>query len=103
MAVALQYLTLTRPDIAYVVQKVCLHMQEPRDTHLMLLKRILRYIKGTTTLRLHLHRAMTLQLSAYTDVDWAGCPNMRRSTSGFSVFLGDALVSWSPKRQTMVS
>jgi len=52
MAGALQYLTLTRPDIAYVVQQVCLHMRVPRNAHLTLLKRILRYVKGTTSLRL---------------------------------------------------
>ncbi|CAN6235024.1 unnamed protein product [Urochloa humidicola] len=46
---ALQYLTLTRPDIAYVVHQVCLHMHAPRDTHAALLKRVLRYLKGTTT------------------------------------------------------
>lgn len=103
MAGALQYLTLTRPDIAYAVQQVCLHMHAPRDVHLMMLKRILRYVKGTTTLGLHLHRASTLQLSAYTDADWAGCPDMRRSMSGFAVFLGNSLVSWNSKRQTTAS
>jgi hypothetical protein len=58
MAGALQYLTLTRPDIAYAVQQVCLHMHAPRDTHAAMLKRILRYIKGTTTygLQLAAHR-----------------------------------------------
>lgn len=75
MAGALQYLTLTRPDIAYAVQQVCLHMHAPRDVHLTLLKRILRYIKGTTSLGLRLHRNSTLGLTVYTDADWAGCPD----------------------------
>lgn len=48
MAGALQYLLLTRPDIAYAVQQVCLHMHAPSDVHASLLKRILRYVKGTT-------------------------------------------------------
>lgn len=103
MAGALQYLTLTRPDIAYAVHQVCLPMHAPRDVHLALLKRILRYVKETVSLGLHLQRATTLQLSAYTDADWAGCPDTRRSTSGFAVFLGDSLVSWSSKGQTTVS
>jgi hypothetical protein len=46
LAGALQYLTITHPDIAYAVQQVCLHMHEPRDVHLTMLKRILRYVKG---------------------------------------------------------
>jgi histone deacetylase 1/2 len=103
MAGALQYLTLTRPDIAYAVQQVCLHMHAPTDYHNTLLKRILRYIKGTATHGLHLHAVRSPTLTAYTDADWAGCPDTRRSTSGFAVFLGGALVSWSSKRQTTVS
>lgn len=57
MVGALQYLTLTRPGIAYAVQQVCLHMHAPRTSHATLLKRVLRYVKGTTTLGLHLHGA----------------------------------------------
>jgi hypothetical protein len=103
MAGALQYLTLTRPDIAFAVQQVCLHMHAPRDAHLAMLKRILRYVKGTPRMGLLLRATATLTLTAYTDADWAGCPDTRRSTSGFCVFLGDFLVSWSSKRQTTVS
>jgi histone deacetylase 1/2 len=103
MAGALQYLTLTRPDIAYAVQQVCLHMHAPKECHGAMLKRILRYIKGTTTLGLYLHANKKPTITAYTDADWAGCPDTRRSTSGFAVFLGDALISWSSKRQTTVS
>ena len=53
--------------------------------------------------RLHLRRSPELTLVAYSDADWAGCPDTRRSTSGFVVYLGDALVSWSSKRQPTVS
>jgi len=52
LAGALQYLTFTRPDIAYAVQQVCLHMHDPREPHLAALKRILRYIRGTLHLGL---------------------------------------------------
>jgi hypothetical protein len=103
MAGALQYLTVTRPDIAFAVQQVCLHMHAPKDIHLAMLKRILRYIKGTPSLGVFLRAATSPTLTAYTDADWAGCPDTRRSTSGFCVFLGDSLVSWSSKRQTTVS
>ncbi|XP_025791870.1 uncharacterized protein LOC112873054 [Panicum hallii] len=100
MAGALQYLTLTRP---YADQQVCLHVHAPRDSHTALLKRILRYIKGTTSLGLHIHRMDTLTITAYTDADWAGCPDTHRSTSRFCIYLEDSLVSWSSKRQTTVS
>lgn len=103
LAGALQYLTLTRPDISYAVQQVCLFMHQPRDTHMQLVKRILRYIKGTSHFSIQLYKASSPHLLAYTDADWAGCPDTRRSTSGFCVFLGQNLVSWSSKRQVTVS
>ena len=68
-----------------------------------LVKRILRYVKGTLTSGLHIGAGPIDTLTAYTDADWAGCPDSRRSTSGYCVFLGDTLVSWSSKRQTTVS
>jgi hypothetical protein len=54
LAGALQYLTFTRPDISYAIQQVCLHMHAPRDIHLVALKRILLYIRGSLHLGLHL-------------------------------------------------
>jgi hypothetical protein len=65
------------------------------------LKRILRYLQGTPDFGL-LQRSTTVGLVVYTDADWAGCPDTRRSTSGNVVFLGD-LISWSSKRQNTVS
>ncbi|KAJ9546650.1 hypothetical protein OSB04_019193 [Centaurea solstitialis] len=103
LAGALQYLTFTRPDIAYAVQQVCLFMHDPRLPHLNALKRILRYLKGTLSHGLHIKASVVDRLVAYSDADWAGCPNTRRSTSGFCVYLGDNLVSWSSKRQHVVS
>lgn len=103
MAGALQYLTFTRPDITYAVQQVCLYMHDPREPHLNALKRILRYIRGTMDHGLQLYASATTSLTAYTDADWAGCPATRRSTSGYCVFLGENLLSWSSKRQHTVS
>jgi len=68
-----------------------------------MIKRILRYVKGTTAFRIQLHASSTPTITAYTDADWAGCPDTRRSTSDFCVFFRDALVSWSSKRQSTVS
>ena len=78
-------------------------MHDPRDPHLALVKRILRYVKGTFTQGLRIGSGPVRSLTAYSDADWAGCPDSRRSTSGYCVFLGDTLVSWSSKRQTTVS
>jgi len=100
---ALQYLTMTRPDLQYAVQQACLFMHAPTTMHQALVKRILRYVRGTTALGLHLRRSDHNDLVAYSDADWAGCPDTRRSTSGFCVFMGDAMISWSSKRQTTVS
>jgi hypothetical protein len=99
---ALHYLTFTRPDISFSVHQVCQYMSTPTSTHLAAAKRILRYIRGT----LHHGIAFTpgsLHLSAYTDADWAGDPDDRRSTSGYIVYLGSNPITWSAKKQPTVS
>ncbi|GJQ95498.1 ribonuclease H-like domain-containing protein [Tanacetum coccineum] len=82
---------------------ICLHMHDPREPYLAALKRILRYVRGTLDFGLHLYASATTSLVGYTDVDWAGCPSTRRSTSGYCVFLGDNLLSWSSKRKHTIS
>jgi hypothetical protein len=74
----------------------------PRESHLTVMKRILRYLRGTPDYEL-LRRSRSTDLVVYTDADWAGCLDTRRSTSDYAVFLGANLVSWSAKRQTVVS
>nr|GEX48092.1 ribonuclease H-like domain-containing protein [Tanacetum cinerariifolium] len=73
LAGSLYYLTFTRPDLSYAVQQLCLYMHDPREPHLNAMKRVLRYLQGTTDLRLQLFRSTTSQLIAYSDADWAGC------------------------------
>nr|XP_020189802.1 uncharacterized mitochondrial protein AtMg00810-like [Aegilops tauschii subsp. strangulata] len=96
---ALQYLTLTRPEIQYAVQQVCLHMHAPWDIHWPAVKRILRYVCGSMDLGVTLHAFAD---TAYSNADWAGYPDTRRATSGYCVFLGPSLISWSSKRQATV-
>nr|GEW58500.1 ribonuclease H-like domain-containing protein [Tanacetum cinerariifolium] len=103
LAGSLQYLTFTRPDISYAVQQVCLHMHDHREPHFLDLKRILRYVRGTLDYGLQLFSSSTTDLVSYSDADWAGCPTTRRSTSGYCVFLGNNLLSWSFKRQPTLS
>jgi hypothetical protein len=93
LAGALQYLTFIRPDIAYAIQQVCLHMHDPREPHLTTVKRILWYLQGTLDHNLLLCRASTSDLVVYTDADWVGCPDTHRSTLGYAVFLGDNIIS----------
>jgi hypothetical protein len=78
-------------------------MHAPREPHHALVKRILRFVQGTLSSGLHIGTGSVTKLAAYSDADWVGCPDSRRSTSGFCVYLGNNLVSWSSKRQTTVS
>jgi hypothetical protein len=100
---ALQYLTFSRPDIAYAVQQVCLHMHTAREPHFTALKWILRYLRGSLDYSLLLRPSSTSELVVYTNANWARCPDTRRSTSSYAVFLGANLVSWDAKRQPVVS
>jgi hypothetical protein len=77
-------------------------MHAPWEPHLTAMKLILWYLRETTDFDL-LQRSVITDLVVYTDVDWTSCPNIRRSTSGFALFLGDSLVSWSSKRQPVIS
>ena len=100
---ALQYLTHTRPDISYYVNKVCQYLHAPTIAHWTAVKRILRYLKFTEGLGLQIVNSPSLLVFAYSDADWAGCADDRRSTGGFVVFLGTNLVSWSAGKQATVS
>ncbi|KAJ0519331.1 putative RNA-directed DNA polymerase [Helianthus annuus] len=103
LAGALQYLNFTRPDISYAVQQVCLFMHEPREPHFAFMKSIFGYLQGTVDYGLRIMKCASNDLIAYSDTDWGGCPDSRRSTSGYCTFLGDNLISWSSKRQATIS
>jgi histone deacetylase 1/2 len=99
---ALQYLTFTRPDIAFSVNQACQFMHNPMESHVVAVKRILRYLRGTLDYGIHFQPG-TLNLQAYSDADWAGDPNDRHSISGFVVYLGSSPILWASKKQHTVS
>lgn len=99
---ALQYCTISRPDISYAVNQLCQFMHQPREPHWCAVKRVLRYLKGSIDYGLS-YTPSFISLSAFCDSDWAGSPDDRRSTSGYGVFLGRNLISWSAKKQSVVS
>lgn len=99
---ALQYLTLTRPDICFAVNQVCQFLHQPTTHHWTAVKRILRYLKDTPDHGLF-YQPGSLLLEAYSDADYAGCPDDRHSTGGYCVYLGHNPISWSAKKQRTVS
>ncbi|XP_028772189.1 uncharacterized protein LOC114729360 [Neltuma alba] len=100
---SLQYLTTTRPDIAYSVNKLSQFLSNPTDIHFQGVKRILRYLKGTYHYGLHIKPFSSLQLTAFTDADWATDVDDRKSMAGLCVYLGDTLISWASRKQRVVS
>jgi hypothetical protein len=95
---ALQYLTLTRLDISFTVNKVYQYLHAPPEHHWTTVKRILRYLKSCTKLGLKISKTNSLLVSAFSVVDWAGCLDDIRSTGGFAIFLGSNLISWSVRK-----
>jgi histone deacetylase 1/2 len=82
---------------------VCQFLSQPTDVHWEAVKRILRYIKGTLETGLQIRKSPSTGISIFTDADWAGCVDDRRSTGGYAVFVGPNLISWSSKKQPTVS
>ncbi|KAG6415796.1 hypothetical protein SASPL_123214 [Salvia splendens] len=99
----LQYLTITRPDLSYAINLVSQFLQSPTDDHFQALKRIIWYVKGTIHFGLSFTRRTDSSVIGYSDADWARCIDTRRSTYGYSIFLGRNIVSWSAKKQPTVA
>jgi hypothetical protein len=78
-------------------------MTAPRSVHYAVVLRILRYVKGTLFHGLHFSSHSSLDLRVYLDVDWAGDPTDRRSTTSYCFLLGDSLISWRSKKQSVVA
>jgi hypothetical protein len=100
---SLMYLTATRPDIAYSVSLISRFMEDPKESHFMAAKRILRYLQGTQNLGIFYKAGGNEELIAYTDSDYAGDLDDRKSTSGYAFLLGGGVISWVSKKQPVVS
>ena len=100
---SLYYLSITRPYVAFVVNKLSQFMQTPSTTHMQALKRILRYLKHTISHGLHLVATKNLELTAFCDADWGGDTIDRKSTGAYIVYLRPNVISWSCKKQPTVA
>ncbi|GKB59333.1 putative ribonuclease H-like domain-containing protein, partial [Tanacetum coccineum] len=99
---SLMYLTASRPDIMFVVCKCARFQVTPKTSHLLAMKRIFRYLKGKPTLGLWYSRDSRFELVAYIDSDYARVTQDRKSTTRGCQFLGNRLISWNCKKQTMI-
>eukprot|EP00253_Pinus_taeda_P010149 PITA_10149 len=100
---SLLYLTGTRPNIMHAVGIVGRFQANPKETHLEAVKKIFKYLQGTQNYGLWYPRDTDLTLHAYTDADWAGSMDDRKSKSGGAFFMGSILVSWFSKKHCPVA
>jgi hypothetical protein len=100
---SLRYLTCTRPDITFVVGGASRFMEYPRYPHLKIVKRILRYVKGTEDLRLFYQKTNIFKITGYVNSDWCGDINDRNSTSGYAFYMGGTTFTWLLKKQLIVT
>ncbi|GKF16532.1 hypothetical protein Tco_0061450 [Tanacetum coccineum] len=103
MVGTLMYLTASRPDLTFVVYMCARYQAKPTEKHIHVVKRIFKYLRGTVNRGLWYPKDSFIALTAYADVDHAGCQDTRRSTSGSMQLLEERLVSWSSKRQKSVA
>ncbi|OMO69396.1 Integrase, catalytic core [Corchorus capsularis] len=100
---SLRYLISTRADILYGVGLVSRYMESPTTMHLDAAKRILRYIKGTLDFGLFYSTSNDFRLRGFSDSDWGGDIDDRKSTTGFVFYMGDTAFTWSSKKQPIVT
>ncbi|XP_073224839.1 secreted RxLR effector protein 161-like [Cicer arietinum] len=99
----LLYLTNTRHDLSFHVQKLNQYVSNPMHSNYLVATKIIHYIKGCPRKGLYFSSSSPFQLIASSDSDWVACPDSRKSTIGLLIFLGSSLISWKSKKQTVVS
>jgi len=100
---SLRYLYHTRPDIGYGVSLFNRYMVKPTTSHLVAAKRILRYVKGTGSYGIHYSKNQSDELIGYSDSDWSGDKDDRKSTASYVFMIGNAAFSWSSKKESVVA
>ncbi|XP_057432399.1 secreted RxLR effector protein 161-like [Lotus japonicus] len=100
---SLLYLTASRPDIAFAVGVCARYQAAPKESHLIQVKRIIKYVSGTNDYGIFYVHHTNSSLVGYCDADWAGNADDRKSTSGGCFFLGNNLISWFSKKQNCIS
>ena len=95
--------TRTRPDIAFAVGTIAKFTSRPTETHWTAVKHLLRYIAGTREFGLLFTRSDSSDCTGFSDADWAGDQDDRKSTSGYLFRVGNATVSWGSKKQSCVA
>ncbi|KAL4570443.1 hypothetical protein LXL04_026095 [Taraxacum kok-saghyz] len=99
----LLYLQATRPDITYAVNILSQFVGDSKVSHLEAANRVLRYLKATPGQCILLTKDGGINITAYCDSDWLGCPITRRSRTCYLLLLGSAPISWKSKKQSAVS
>ncbi|XP_072074043.1 uncharacterized protein [Arachis hypogaea] len=99
----LLYLTNTRPEISFVVGKLSEFLDCPTNKRFQAALRVLKYLKSAPAQGLLFKTKSDLQLTGFSDSDWATCPDTRRSISGYCFFLGTTLITWKSKKQVTVA
>ncbi|GKA93286.1 hypothetical protein Tco_0815272 [Tanacetum coccineum] len=103
MIESLMYPTASRPDIQFSTYLYARYQANPKESYLIAVKRICRYLKGTPSLGLWYPKCLGFDLKGYSDSDYAGCNMDRKSTSSACQLLGGKLVCWSAKKQQSVA
>lgn len=100
---SLMYITKTRPDLQFAVSLLSRYMSRPTKLHLQAAKRVLRYLKGTMDFGIWYKRELIGELLVYTDSDFAGDVDSRKSTIGYVFLMDNAAVAWLSKKQPIVT
>lgn len=100
---SLNYLTTTRPDIAYAVSILSQFMANPHEIHWIAAKRVLRYLKGTINFGIEFTNACNVELTGHSDSDWDGNIDDRKSTTGYLLNIRSGAISWSNKKHATIS
>lgn len=100
---SLMYLTVTRPDMMFLVSILSRYMGSPTEVHVRAAKRVFRYLRGTYGLGIFYKKGEKKELIAYTNSDYAGDLEVRKTTSGHVFIISSGVVSWSSRKQPVVT